>query len=65
MEINEFKNLPNEEQPPPHLKQEVLATVRVARLIMEFSDLFSSRVGQTVEGLFKDSALGNSDPIEE
>ncbi len=50
---NTFKELESNEQAPEGLKNKVMSSINFSRLIMDISDLFIGKMGETLEGLFK------------
>ena len=50
---NPFKKLESTEQAPPGLEKKVMSSVNLSQLIINMSDLFVVKMGETLGGLFK------------
>ncbi len=50
---NPFKALESKETIPEHLKKEVMSSINLSQLILDVSDLFLGKMGDTITGLFK------------
>lgn len=50
---NPFKTIEPEENIPENMKKEVMASINLSQLILDVSDLFLGKMGDTLSGLFK------------
>jgi len=52
MKDNPFKKLQHTEQLPPELKEKVMNKIKIAQILMDIGELFSSKISQSAKDLF-------------
>lgn len=63
--INPFKGLESDHQPPSHIKDKVMASVNFSNMLLDITELFTSNMASSVTGLFKIKDLGGEEKNKE